>query len=194
MRSTFLPLALANRRNAEILRRMPLLGLTDWWLTAGCISQTVWNGLYGRHPEHGILDYDIFYFDADMSWEAENAVIAGANALFRDLPVNVEVRNQARVTHWYAGKFGVPFPPVTCAANGIDRFPCKTVAVGIRRDGDEYLVHAPFGLDLLLRGKLIPNPVLEIPSVYAAKTARWLDVWPELSVEPWPSSRKGVER
>lgn len=185
--SRFLSLVLANRWNAAVLERFWRLGLVDWWLTAGCIAQSVWNGLYGRQPDHGILDYDIFYFDPDTSWEAEDDVIVKTAAALDDIPVNIQVRNQARVPLWYQAKFGVPFPPVRAASDGIDRFPCRTVAVGVRRDGDAFRIHAPFGLDALLRGVLIPNTALPIPEVYAAKTGRWLKVWPELVADSWPT-------
>ncbi len=178
-----LSLVLKNRWNGILLGRARSLGLSDWWLTAGCIAQSVWNGLYGREPDHGILDYDIFYFDRDTSWAAEDRVIASA---FADLPITVQIRNEARVPLWYEEKFGVPFPPVARASDGIDRFPCGTVAVGIRRSEDRFTIHAPFGLDLLLQGKLIPNPALQIPALYANKTARWMEVWPELAATPWP--------
>jgi uncharacterized protein len=145
--------------------------------------------LYGRSPDHGIRDYDIFYFDPDMSWEAEDRIIVKATAAFADLPITVQLRNQARVPLWYEAKFGVPFPPVARASNGIDCFPCGTVCVGIRKADAGFVVHAPFGLDHLLQGKLIPNPVLQIPQVYADKTARWLEVWPELTAAPWPGAQ-----
>ena len=57
----FLSYILANRWNAAILERIPQLRLADWWLTAGCLAQSVWNGVYNRAPDQGILDYDIFY-------------------------------------------------------------------------------------------------------------------------------------
>ncbi|WP_205800190.1 nucleotidyltransferase family protein [Microvirga terricola] len=185
-RDRFLALVLANRWNAIVLERTAQLGVTDWWLTAGCIAQSVWNGLYGRQPDHGILDYDIFYFDPDTSWAAEDKVIRAAAKIFADLPISVQIRNQARVPLWYEEKFGTPFPPVEAASDGIGQFPCATVAVGVRRDGDSLRIHAPFGLALLLGGELIPNPALPIPDVYGAKTGRWRKVWPELVVAPWP--------
>lgn len=187
----FLSLVLANRWNAIILERAPSLDVGDWWLTAGCVAQSVWNGLYGRPPEHGILDYDILYFDPDVSWQAEDRVIAAGAAAFADLPITVQIRNQARVPLWYEGKFGVRFAPVAQASDGIDRFPCATVSVGVRRQRNEFAVHAPFGLDLLLRGELRPNAVLQIPSVYAEKTARWMKIWPELVAAPWPCDDVG---
>lgn len=43
----------------------------------------------------GVKDYDVFYFDSDLSWDAENEVINSAQRLFQDLEVNVEIKNQA---------------------------------------------------------------------------------------------------
>ena len=81
----FLDLVLANPNNAAILERLPLLGLADGWLVSGALFQTVWNIRCGLPVTHGILDYDIFYFDPDTSWDAEDAVIARGNDLFADL-------------------------------------------------------------------------------------------------------------
>jgi len=81
----------------------------DWWLTAGAVFQTVWNVLDERDPRSGIGDHGVFYYDAtDLSWEAEDAVIRRAAALFADLDATVEVRNEARVHLWYEEHFGVP--------------------------------------------------------------------------------------
>jgi uncharacterized protein len=185
----FLSLILANRWNAAILERIPRLALTDWWLTAGCLAQSVWNGVYNRAPDQGILDYDVFYFDPDTGWAGEDAVIRSAAVLFADLPITVQIRNQARVPLWYEEKFGVAFPPVRAASDGIDQFPCGSVAIGVRRVGDEFKIHAPFGLAPVLCGELIPNPALPIPEVYVAKTERWCGVWPDLKVRAWPAQR-----
>lgn len=179
---------LANPWNSIIFERIKTLGLNDWWLTAGCIAQSVWNVKYGLPPEYGIIDYDVFYFDPDTSWSAEDDVIRMAATLFSDLPITVQIRNQARVPLWYEGKFGVPFPPVSAASDGIDYFPCKTVAIGVRCDGSGFKVYVPFGVQHLLDGILIPNPILRIPEVYAAKVRRWQDVWSGLIAHPWPTT------
>ena len=58
-----------------------------------------------------IRDYDLFYFDdSDLSWEAEDRAIRRCAALFADLGVTVELRNQARVHLWYEMRFGHPSP------------------------------------------------------------------------------------
>ena len=115
-----------NPVNGQILQLAPLLGVHDWWLTAGALFQTVWNVLEGRDSRAGIKDYDLFYFDEDTSYEAENAVILRARELFRDLGVDVEVRNEARVHLWYEEHFGVPANPFTSTTDAVDHFAAKT--------------------------------------------------------------------
>src|SRR5215470_2949283 len=47
---------------------------------------------------HQGLQLVLFYFDAaDLSWEAEDAVIRSAKHAFADIPAEVEIRNEARV-------------------------------------------------------------------------------------------------
>lgn len=89
----------------------------------------------------GIRDYDLFYYDPDTSWDAENDVICKARQIFSDVPVEVQVRNQARVPLWYEQKFGIPFGLVTRASDGIDRFPCATVAIGVKRLNENFEVY-----------------------------------------------------
>jgi hypothetical protein len=104
-----------------VLSRAASLRLPGWYLTAGCLFQTVWNVVTGRSPGDGIKDYDLFYFNAaDLSWEAEGLVIQSANEAFGDIPVEVEIRNEARVHLWYEGKFGTPCPPYTSTEDAID--------------------------------------------------------------------------
>jgi len=178
-------IVLKNPWNALILATAEQLRLDDWWLTAGCVAQSVWNAAYGREMHSGIRDYDLFYFDPDTSWAAEDDVIRRGRSLYAGLPIEVQIRNQARVPLWYEEKFGVPFGAVNGASDGIDRFPCATVAVGIRCLRGRFEVYAPFGLEPLFGGMLKPNRVLSVEPVYVAKTERWLHEWPHLKREPW---------
>ena len=175
----------ANQWNSLILDRAVQLGFEDWWLTAGCIAQSVWNIACARDIHVGIRDYDLFYYGPDTSWDAENEVIGNASRIFADLPVEVQVRNQARVPLWYGQKFGIPFGPVNRASDGIDRFPCATTAVGVKRRQGEFQVYAPFGLTSLFDGILRPNHALWIPEVYEEKAARWQREWPYLRRVSW---------
>ncbi len=179
-------LCLLNRNNAEILNRMPELGLRDWWLASGCLFQTVWNMRSGRAADRGITDYDICYFSDDVSWEAEDYVIREAGLLFADLPVKVQLRNQARVHLWYPEKYGVAYPPLTTASEGILRFTSSVQAIGLKRTGDTFIdVYAPFGLgdvwDMVVR----PNRALPMAQVYHEKSLRWRAEWNNAFIYQW---------
>jgi hypothetical protein len=177
---SFVALVRRNPANAAILDRLGDLGAPDAWLTAGCLAQTVWNLQSGRPVQEGIRDYDLFYHDPDLSWEAEDAVIRRAAALFADLGVDVEVRNQARVHLWFGAKFGYPIPPIRDARDGIDRFLFRGICIGIDASGT---VYAPYGLGDVMDGFLRPNPrdprlprMLEKAEDYRAR-------WPWLKVD-----------
>ena len=77
-RDEFLSRGLRNPVNEIIADELFALALPDAWLVSGCLVQTVWNVLTGRAVDYGISDYDVFYFDPDTSWEAEDAVIRNA--------------------------------------------------------------------------------------------------------------------
>ena len=166
------------------------LGLPGWYLTAGCLFQTVWNVVTGRHPAYGIKDYDLFYFDAsDLSWDAEDTVIQSARRAFADVAAEVEVRNEARVHMWYAQKFGTPIPPYGSTEDAIDSFAATTCCLGVRLEpGGRWRVYAPHGLSDVFNLVVRPNPVLAPRSVYETKASRWRRLWPELTVMPWPAS------
>jgi hypothetical protein len=163
------------------------LGLPDWWIVSGAIYNTVWNVLTGRPAMTGVKDIDLFYFNsADLSYEAEDAVIRRAAPVFAELPVPVEIRNQARVHLWYEGHFGAPYPPLRSSREAVDRFASTTHSVGVQLDArDGLLVYAPYGLDEMFSFRLTPNRATDNRQTHEAKAARAVEVWPELRVEPW---------
>ncbi|MCX4597555.1 nucleotidyltransferase family protein [Streptomyces sp. NBC_01549] len=174
----------------EVLARTATLDLPGWYVTAGCLFQTVWNVVTDRPPTSGIKDYDVFYFDeGDLSWEAEDAVIKTGREVFADLPAEVEIRNEARVHLWYGDKFGVACPPYHSTEAAIDSFAATTCCLGVRVEADgRWRVYAPHGLSDVFNLVVRPNPVLAPRSVYESKAARWREQWPELTVLEWPSA------
>ncbi len=138
----FLAAALRNPVNEIIAEELFHLGLPDAWIVSGCSVQTVWNVLTCRAVDYGIDDYDIFYFDLDTSWQAEDAVIRQVQGRLAKFGAKVEVRNQARVHLWYPEKHGLPYPALQSSADGIDRFLTKNTQIGIRRALDSHGVYA----------------------------------------------------
>jgi hypothetical protein len=186
--ASFIELVLSNATNREILSRLPALGLSDAWLVSGALFQTAWNHLTNRRIDYGIKDYDIFYFDPNTSYEAENDAIVSANVAFRDLKCTVEVRNQARVHLWYSKKCGMPYPPLRRVTDGIDRFLMQHAQVGIRQSSTSCDVYAPHGFadieHLIVRANLTHNFHADR---YYEKAERWKTLWPEITIlEPPP--------
>lgn len=175
--------ALRNPCNQILLQRLPQLMLQDAWLVAGCLFQTVWNLQAGSPPTAGIKDYDIFYFDAsDLSAAGERAVQAKAQALWSDLPIEVEVTNQARVHLWYADHFGFPYDALTSSRSGIDRFLVTCTCVGLQPSADGPQLYAPNGLDDLYAGVLRANPLCDHRRLFDAKATSYRNRWPALRI------------
>lgn len=184
----FLDLVLADPTVTAVLDQIPRMQLPDCWLTAGVLFQAVWNGITGRAPGTGVRDADIFYFDPDTSWAAEDAVINRAARVFDGVGIPVEVRNEARVHLWYAERFGAPAPrPFTGCRDAIDHFAAICCCVGVTVVDGKPEVYAPHGFTDLFDLVVRPNPVRAPQHVYESKAARWQAQWPELTLLPWPS-------
>lgn len=177
-----------NEMLTEVINRAAMLDLPGWYVTAGCLYQTVWNVVTGRPPAGDIKDYDIVYFDSsDLSREAEDAVITAGGEIFAGLPIEVDIHNEARVHLWYEEKFGVPCAPYDSSEAGIDTFPATTCCLGVRQEtGGRWRVYAPHGLSDVFNLIVRPNPLLAPQSVYESKAQRWRSRWPELTVMDWP--------
>lgn len=178
------------RENALLMRvlvGLRELDLPDSLLVAGALYNCVWNVLTGREPLAGVNDLDICYFDAsDLSYEAEDRVIKEAEAMFGDLPIPVQVRNQARVHLWFPQKFGIAFSPLTSSEEALTRYASRAHAVAVRLERDDSMtVIAPFGLDEIFSFRLLPNRVLDNSRTHDLKARRAQANWPELRVEFW---------
>jgi hypothetical protein len=171
----------------RLLGRLRTIRLPQWRLVAGCLYQTVWNVLTGRPRGTGILDYDFIYFDGDdLSWEAEDAVIRHVTEATSDCVGPVEARNQARVHLWFESRFGVPYLPLRCADEALQRYASIVHAVGIRLEHDDRLdIVAPFGLDDLFAMVIRPNRTLDNAVSHTRKAARAQSIWPEVTIIPW---------
>ena len=181
----FLAAVLRNPVNGAIADELLRLALRDSWIVSGCLVQSAWNALTGRAVDYGINDYDVFYFDSDTSWQAEDAVIRDVQGGLAHLGVRIEVRNQARVHLWYPEKHGLPYPALRRSTEGIDRFLTKNPQLGIRRSAHGHEVYAPNGFDDIAGMIVRPNRVANFSAEnYAAKAARWKALWPELTVLP----------
>jgi hypothetical protein len=171
---------------APVLRNWKKIALPDCWLVAGAIAQTVWNHSFGLAATHGINDIDIVYFDADdVSESAEAEHASRIRNIFSDLPVWIDVKNEARVHLWYEAKFQRPIDPYISATDAITTFPTTATAVGLQPRGCGLELYAPYGISDLLGGIVRPNKKQITPDIYSRKVDRWSAVWPRLTVVDW---------
>jgi hypothetical protein len=179
--SDFRAAVAANPLNTALLGRLGSMGLAQCHLAAGCLFQTVWNRISGNAPDWGIKDYDVFYFDdEDLSWDAEDRVIQRVNSAICDLPIKVEVKNQARVHLWYRDRFQSDYPQLTSTRAGIDLYLVSCTCVGIDvQTGDLY---APDGFDDLAAGILKMNPRNPKPDLFRHKAETYQQRWPWLKI------------
>ncbi|MBX5105548.1 nucleotidyltransferase family protein [Rhizobium lentis] len=169
-----------------VLDRWDQIVLPDARLVAGAIAQTVWNHALGFAHDHGINDIDIVYFDGnDRSESAEADHAARIRDLFSDLPVWIDVKNQARVHIWYEDKFGYSIKPYTSTDEAITTFPTTATAVGIRPLDNRLALCAPYGLADLLAPVVRVNKKQVTREIYEKKIARWRQLWPDLEIIPW---------
>jgi len=171
----------------HLLHRLCGLHLPQWRLVSGCLYQTVWNVLTNRPRGTGIKDYDLIYFDsADLSWDAEDAVIRQVAAATTDCVGPVETRNQARVHVWFPQRFGCAYPRLPSADESLRYYASTAHAVGVRLDADGTLdIAAPFGLTDVFSLTIRPNHALDNADSHAAKARRAQAIWPEVTVLPW---------
>jgi hypothetical protein len=175
-----------NKWLEEILEKFEAVALPDGWLVAGCIAQTIWNVGYGQPAEFGLKDVDVIYFDEqDLSFEAEASHERRLRDLFQHLPINFDVKNEARVHLWYEDRFGYAIKPYLSSADAIATFPTTATAVGVRRIRGKLECCAPLGLDDLFSLIVRPNKRQITRAIYEAKVDRWRSIWPRLSYLPW---------
>ncbi len=167
----------------QVLEAARAAQLPDWRLFAGAVHQTVWNAMTGRPADHGIRDYDIGYFEQDMSATAEAGRQASVRAcLPAELESAVEVVNQARVHLWFEGHFGRPYRAPDNTDDALRQFLFTSDAVGVRLEADCCLtIAAPYGLRDVFDMVLRPNPDLALIDGHAEKAQAAIARWPELA-------------
>jgi hypothetical protein len=170
----------------DVFQQAPLLNLEQYYIGAGCITQSIWNYLCGFPLDTGIKDIDFVYYDSDLSYDKECEVIETVKKLFSGLPFSIDIKNQARVHLWYEQHFGYPIKPYESLEDAINSWPTTATAIGLRRNADgEYKIYAPFGLNDLFGLTVRANKVQITKEIYEKKANRWIAIWPELTVIPW---------
>jgi hypothetical protein len=185
-REMFLNYILKNHNILEILNRGFVNKIADWYLIAGCLNQTIWNQLTNKPIENNIKDYDIIYFDPDISEQKEKEIQSKVREKYVELKVNIDIVNQARVHLWTEKDWGLKMRPLVSCEDAIASWPITASCVGIRKETSKYILMAPYGLTDNLEMVLRPNKTTTMRERdFNYKTKKLMDRWPELTLIPW---------
>ncbi len=159
----------------------------NYYIGAGCITNTIWNHLSGYPLTYGISDVDVVYFDnKDLSLTSEQKFTDYLVDKIGDFPFRLDVKNQARVHLWYEKKFGFSIQPYVSLEDAIHSWPTTATSLGIRKEqSDLFNIYAPFNLDDLFSMIVRPNKRMITREIYENKAIKWHKKWPELTVIPW---------
>lgn len=170
----------------QVISKCQELGLNNYYIGAGCITQTVWNYQNGNDLMYGISDVDfVYYDDNDLSYEAESIIIVKVRELFSNSNIEIDVKNQARVHLWYKSHFGYDIHPYKSVEEAINTWPTTATAVGVRFESGKLLVYAPFGLNDMFEQIVRANKAQITEEIYIRKVEKWKAKWDTLKIIPW---------
>lgn len=176
-----------NKILIQVFDKMKNFNFESYYIGAGCITQSIWNELTNRPLHYGIGDIDIIYFDdQDLSYEAEDKVIRTGDQLFSEIPIKIDIKNQARVHVWYKDKFGIELEAFQSLEQAIDTWPTTATAFGVRKEHKgNWQVYAPFGFNDLFNMTVRANKRLITEGIFMSKAIKWKEKWPELNIVMW---------
>lgn len=161
-------------------------GILDWYLVAGCLNQTIWNYQTENNVQQGIKDYDLVYFDKDTSAKKETQIQNKVREKYKELKVDLDVVNQARVHIWIEKEWDLKMRPLVSTEDAIASWPATVACIGVRKEKDNYIIAAPYGLTDNLEMIIRPNKTTVMrESDFNFKANKWKAMWPQLTVIPW---------
>ena len=174
-----------NKDLVSILKVLESIGIDNCYVGAGSINQTVFNYYHGYQFNYGIKDYDVVYFDEDLSYEKEDKVIKVIKNRLGILSDMVDVKNEARVHLWYNEKYQIKREPYSSVEDAIASWGATITCVGVRMKNGKLEVYAPYGLEDIFG--MIIRPVKKDFSKekYDERAIRWQKKWPMLKKIEW---------
>ena len=176
---------LKNETLKKVLMVLSESGLENYYIAAGAINQTVFNYYHNYPLDYGIKDFDIVYFDSDTSYEKEDSIIQYLKNLLKDIPIEYDIKNEARVPIWYPEKYGKTIVPYKSVEDAIASWGTSITCIGVRLENNKLVVCAPYGLNDLFSMTIRPIKRQFAKERYLEKTANWKKKWPMLTILPW---------
>ena len=174
-----------NKDLVSILKVLESIGIDHCYVGAGSINQTVFNYYHGYQFNYGIKDYDVVYFDEDLSYEKEDKVIKVIKNRLGILSDMVDVKNEARVHLWYNEKYQIKREPYSSVEDAIASWGATITCVGVRMKNGKLEVYAPYGLEDIFGMIIRPVKKAFSKEMYDERAIRWQKKWPMLKKIEW---------
>ncbi|MEK7434119.1 MAG: nucleotidyltransferase family protein [Cyanobacteriota bacterium] len=162
----------------------------EYYIGAGVINQTIWNYLSNFELNYGIKDLDFVYFDKNITEEEEKILNEKINTLGKDLNLEIDIKNQAKVHFWYKNKFGFEIEAYESLESAINTWPTTATAIGVRKEKNKLKIYAPYGLNDIFSKTVRPNKILITENIYEKKYQRWLEKWEDLKIIDWSTGKE----
>lgn len=176
------------RLNSKLMELLEILekdGIQNCYVAAGAINQTVFNYYHGYSIDYGIKDYDIVYYDQDLSYEKEDLVIKRLQSKINPLGILVDIKNEARVHLWYYDKYGVKRDPYYSVEDAIASWGATITCIGVRLEKGKMVIYAPYGFNDLFGMFIRPVKKDFTKEAYDERASRWMKKWPNLRKQEW---------
>jgi hypothetical protein len=174
-----------NRSLYNVIESIDRFNLKNYYISAGCISQTVWNYQRNYKIDYGINDIDVIFFDVDdLSEETEKETEHRINDFYAGIGCSIDVTNEARVHLWYHEKFGITIPPYISSESAVNSW-IPATAVGVKYIDGIFTVYAPYGMNDMYSGTIRPNKALATKQHFDEKSLKWKSKWDDLKIINW---------
>lgn len=183
-----------NKVLKEVLVRLQDTSLENYYIGAGAINQTVFNYYHDYPLDYGIKDFDIVYFDSNLSYEAEDKVIQEVKNGLGDMGIEFDIKNEARVHLWYNEKYHANRLPYTSVEDAISKWGATVTCIGVRLENNDLKVFAPYGLNDIFNMVIKPVKLEFTKKQYEDRAKKWKKKWPKLSIISWNEEERNQQK
>lgn len=176
---------LTNKVLINILKIIEKENIPNCYIGGGAINQTIFNYYHEYESNYGIKDYDIVYFDEDISYDKEDIIIKKLQKKIKHLNVETDIKNQARVHIWYYEKYNIKKIPYESVEDAISSWGSTITCIGVKYENNELKIVAPYGLNDIFSMILRPVKKNFTKEIYNQKAEEWMKKWPKLTKIEW---------
>lgn len=180
------------KRNTSLMKVLDFidkLNLSNYYIAAGSVFQTIWNYFDDVDLNNNIKDIDVIYYDntnLDVNKDIEicNKIVEFCNN--NDLNYEIDVSNEARMHLWKKVHENKNVEQYKNSEDAINHWIANIHAIGITKINNEIKVYAPFGLSDIYSRTIRPiKHKYNSKELYDKKVKSWSSRFDNLNIVEW---------